>query len=151
MKKTKATPAGYSGNNNQAGAPPPGVTEQKGNLLINDLWQNGTDIINDMRVMNTDSKSHLGKQPEKCLHEVGRVNKRMYLEAYLQQCRHFYPFVTLVDGLMCVEATSTLKRIVSSLATKFHKLYLKTYGYVKSRTAVTLLRSMHWYIRGIQG
>ena len=38
VKRTKATPAGASGNNNQAGAPLPEVTEQKGDLLIRDLW-----------------------------------------------------------------------------------------------------------------
>ena len=32
--------------------------EQKGNLLIRDLWENGTDSVNDMRVVNTDAKSH---------------------------------------------------------------------------------------------
>ena len=30
------------------------VTEPKGDLLIRDLWQQGTDSVHDMRVMNTD-------------------------------------------------------------------------------------------------
>ena len=46
------------------------ATEQKGNLLISDLLQNGTDSVQDMRVVNTDSKSHLAKTPEKCLQEA---------------------------------------------------------------------------------
>ena len=36
---TKAKPAGASVNNDQAGAPPPEVTEQKGDHIIRDLWQ----------------------------------------------------------------------------------------------------------------
>ena len=42
----------------------------------------------------------------------------MYLEAFLQQHRHFSPFVASVEGLLGVEATATLKRIASRLATK---------------------------------
>ena len=71
-----------------------------------------------MCFVNTDAKSHLGKQPEKCLQEAERAEKRMYLEACLQKCRHFYPFVDSVDGLLVVEATATLKRIARCLATK---------------------------------
>ena len=37
VKRTKATPAGASGNKDHAVAPPPEVTEQKGGLLICDL------------------------------------------------------------------------------------------------------------------
>ena len=44
--------------------------------------------------------------------------KKMYLEAWLQQNWHFSPFVALVDGLLGVEATATLKRLASRLATK---------------------------------
>ena len=32
------------------------ATEQKGDLLIRDLWQNRTNSVHDMRVVNTDAK-----------------------------------------------------------------------------------------------
>ena len=32
-------------------------SEQKGDLLIRDLWANGTDSVHDMCVVNTDAKS----------------------------------------------------------------------------------------------
>ena len=59
--------------------PPPEVTEQKGNLLIRDLWQNGTDSFHIMRVVNTDAKSNMSKTLEKFLHEAERGKKWMYL------------------------------------------------------------------------
>ena len=83
------------------------------------------------------------KDPERCLQEAERRENQMYLEACLQQRRHFYPFVALVDGLLEVEATATLKRLASRLATKWKQLYSKTYGYVKSRIAITLVRTTH--------
>ena len=57
--------------------------------LICDLWQNGKDSVNDMRVVNTDAKYHIYKAPEKCLLEAESGKKRMYLEACLLQRRHF--------------------------------------------------------------
>ena len=64
------------------------------------------------------------KDPEKCLHEAERGEKRVYLEARLQQRWHFSTFVASVDGLMGMEATSSLKRLASCLATKWKQPYL---------------------------
>ena len=100
-----------------------------------------------MRVVNTDALMHRKKDPEKCLHEAERGKKKMYLEACLQQRRHFSPFFASVDGLLGVEATTTLKRIASSLATKWKQSYSKTCGYFKSSIAITLVRATHRCIR----
>ena len=72
----------------------------------------------------------------------------MYLEACLQQRRHFSPFVASVDKLLEVEATTTLKRIASRLSTKWKQPYSKTYGYFKIRVAITLVHTTHRCIRG---
>ena len=72
MKRTKATPDGDSGTTDQAGALEPEVTEvteHTGDLLIRDLWQDGTSSVHDMCVVNTDAKSHMAKAPEKSLQE----------------------------------------------------------------------------------
>ena len=140
-------PAGASGTTDQYKVLPLEVTEQKGDLLIHELWQNGTDSVHDMLVVNTDAKSHISKTPDKCLQEAERGKKRMYLEACLQQSRHFYPFVASVDGLLGVEATATLKRLASRLATKWNQPYLRTCGYVKIMIAITLVRATHLCIQ----
>ena len=49
----------------------------------------------------------------------GLGKKRMNLEAFLQQRRHFSPFVALEDGMLEVEATTTLKRLAIHLAKKW--------------------------------
>ena len=76
-----------------------------------------------MHVVNTDTLMYLTKAPEKFLHEAKKGKKKMYLEACLQQRRNFSPFVTLVDGMLGVEATATLKRTSSCLATKWKHPY----------------------------
>ena len=148
MKRPKAKPDGISGSTDQDGAPLPEAREQKGDLLIRDLWQKVTDSVHDMRVVNTDAKTHTVKTPEKCLQMVERRKKRVYLEECLQQRRNFYPFVALVDGMMGVDATSTLKRFASRLATNWRQPYSRTCGFVKSRIAINLVRATHSCIRG---
>ena len=101
-----------------------------------------------MRVVNTDYLTHRTKDPVRCLHKAERGKTRMYLEACLQQHRHIYPFVASVDGLLGVEAMATLKRLASSLSTKWKQSYSKTCGYVKSRIAITLVRATHRCILG---
>ena len=112
------------------------------------LWQQGTDSGHGMRLVNTDALTYQSKVPEKCLHEEEKGKKKMYVEACLQQRRHFFPFVTSMDGMLRVEATATLKRIASRLATKWKQPYSMTCGYVKSRVAITLVRANHRCIRG---
>ena len=50
--------------------PPLEATEHRGDLLIRELCQNGTDSVHNMRIVNTDAKSYLAKTPEKCLQEA---------------------------------------------------------------------------------
>ena len=117
-------------------------------MVQDDLWQNSIDSVYNMLVVNTDSKNHAVKTPEKCLQEAERGKKRMYLEACLQQRRHFSPFLSSVDEMLVVEATETLKRLASRLVTKWPQPYSRTCGYVKSRIAITLVRVTHHCIRG---
>ena len=51
--------------------------EQKGNLLIRDLWQNVIYSVNDMRVVNTDANYHQAKAPEECLKEEELAKKKI--------------------------------------------------------------------------
>ena len=128
VKRTKAAKSRARGDSNQSVAQPPEVTEQKGDLLIRDLWQQRIDSVHDTRVVKTDAPMHQKKDPQNCLHEEEQGKKKMYLDACLQQRWHFSTFVSSVEGLLGVEATATLKRIASRLATKWKQYYSKTCG-----------------------
>ena len=56
VKRTKATPA--ESNKTSEHPAVPQVTEQKGNLLIRDLWQQGTNSVHDICVVNTDALTY---------------------------------------------------------------------------------------------
>ena len=145
MKRPKAKPARSKAKSTTTQIE---ATKQKGGLLTRDLWKNCTDSGNDIRVVNTGTKSHLEKTPEKCLQEAEQAKKKMYLEACLQKRRKFYPFVASIGGIFSVEEAATLKRISSRLAKKWRQTYYRTCGYVKSRISINLVQAKHWCIRG---
>ena len=53
--------------------------EQKGNLIISDLCNNGTDSVHDISVVNTDAKSCLTNTQDRCLQDAAKVKKKIYL------------------------------------------------------------------------
>ena len=83
VKRPKSNPARTKGTTVPDNTPSLEAMEQKGDLLIRDLWKNSTDSVHDMRVVNTDANSHLAKTPKKCLQEAERPKKKIYLEACL--------------------------------------------------------------------
>ena len=80
MSRTKPMPAGSTKTDPTRETPEePEVTDQKGDLLIRDLCQQGTSCVHNMRVVNTDTLSYLKKALEKCLYEAEKGKKKMYL------------------------------------------------------------------------
>ena len=148
MKRPTAKPARSK---SKSSTPQLEATEHKGDLLIRDLWHNGTDSVHDMRIMNTDDNSYLAKITEKCLQEAEQAKKKMYLEAYHQQRRHVLPFVAFVDELLSVEASANLKRIASRLTKKWRQPYYRKCRWVNIIIAITLVRATHQCIGGFQG
>ena len=74
--------------------------------------------------------------------------KRRYGKKCLEQRKHFTPFIILIDGLMCEEAKSFIKRLSHMLADKWEKPYSQVRGYVNSKISVACLRATHLCIRG---
>ena len=105
----------------------------KENLLIRDLWTQGTDSIHDMRAVNTDATSYQSKISEKFLETTEKEKKNNYLDSCLKHCLNLTPFIASVGGLLGVEAKATIKRIASRLVTKWKEAYSRTCGYFKSR------------------
>ena len=107
---------------------PPEEGEEKEDLLIWDLWAQGTESIHDIRVVNTDAVSYQSKTQEKCLETTERQKKSKYLNACLNERRNFIPFVASVYGLIVVKAEANLKYISSHLTQKWMEPYSRTCG-----------------------
>ena len=100
-------------------APPTYEKEKNGDLLIRDLWIQETDIIHNMRVVNTAVVSYQWKPPEKCLEPAECKKKKKYINACLNERRKLTTLVTLVGGLLYVKSEETLTCIATVLAQKW--------------------------------
>ena len=85
VKRKKSNQARSKSTKATASTPPLEATEQNCDILIRDLWKNGTDSVHYMHVMNRDAKSHLAKTPKKYLQEAERENEKLYFEACLRK------------------------------------------------------------------
>ena len=103
-----------------------------------------------MRVVNIDTLSHQKKSPEKCLQMEEKYMKHKYLEDCLRQHRQLFPFFVFVENLLSVEADDTLKRISIHLVKKCKPPYSRTFGYVRSRAEMALVRTTYRCIWGYQ-
>ena len=72
-------------------------TEESSELLIRYLWKHPTDFILDVRITNVDAPSNIHRKPEHVLLSHEREKKKKYLQACLDQRRHFSPFVVSCD------------------------------------------------------
>ena len=67
LKKMKSKIARTKGTTVPDNTPLLEAMEQKGDLLIHELWKNGTESVHNMHVVTTDVKSHFLKTQEKYL------------------------------------------------------------------------------------
>ena len=74
--------------------------EQKGDLLIRDVWGWGTDCIQDTCVVSTDVESYLKKKSAKSLVVEKRDKNCNYLDSCMNQKCQFSPLVISIDGIM---------------------------------------------------
>ena len=107
--------------------------EGDGELLIQDLWTHGTEIIHDIRVVNTDAISYQSKTTKKCLETAGCKYKKKYLHACIDKRKQFTPFIAAVDSLLGAKSEAMLKHTVIRLSQNWKHPYLRTSGYLTSR------------------
>jgi hypothetical protein len=77
-----------------------------------------------------------------------REKKKKYLEACLEQRRHFSPFVASTDGLLGKESPTLLKKLSELLTEKWEKPYSEIGGYVNARMSIAMVRATHLCLRG---
>ena len=95
VKRPKAKPAKYK---YKQSTPQLEATEQKGNLLICDLWQNGTDSVYDMHVVNTDTKSYLERTPESVFKRQNGQRRRLTWRHTFSNVNMFRPSLPPLMG-----------------------------------------------------
>ena len=96
---------------------------------------------------DVDAKSCRSRDPDKVLETQEREKKRKYLDACIQQRRHFSPFVVSTDGLMGKEAKLIMSTLAAKLAEKWEKPYSEVCSYVNARMSIAIVRATHRCLR----
>ena len=120
----------------------------RGDLLVQGLWDKHTACVLDIRVTDTDQPSYRGSTPEQVIAAQERSKKSLYMERCHENRRHFSPYVCCVSGLLGKEAKEYNKRLAALLAKKWKSPYSVTCGYVNARMSVAILRATHLCIHG---
>ena len=92
--------------------------------------------------------TYLIKKPKSILKTAENDKKKKYLEACLEQRRHFTPFAVSCEGMFGREASFFMKRLAKKLADKWNRPYSNTISLLKTRFAINLVRSKQRCIRG---
>ena len=92
----------------------------------------------DVKVVDTDARSHRTHSPEAILESGAKEKKRVYEQAVVERRGKFTPIVLSVDGLLHRETEHFLKRMAANLAHKWEKPYSQTCGYVKAQLAFAI-------------
>jgi hypothetical protein len=122
--------------------------EDRDDVLIQGIWERGTDCILDIRVTDTYTPTYQMKDPSKVIEAAEHLKKKKYLQPCLNQRRQFTPFIVSVDGLTGKEAKSVLKVLAARSATKAGKIYPYIMGYMRARLSIAIVRATHVCLRG---
>ena len=102
----------------------------------------------DVRVTDNNAPAYSEQARRKVLAKKEEEKKNKYVVLCLARRRHFTPLVFSVDGLRGIEAEAAVKRLASRLAAKWKRTYSEVCGYVRSRLALTLVRTTSLCLRG---
>ena len=101
----------------------------------------------DVRVTDTDQPSYLLSLPSMIIANQERKKKK-YLDACLQQQRHFSTFVVDVYRSLGAEAKVVNKNLATQLVSKWRNPYSVMCGLINARMSVAILRAAHMSIQG---
>jgi hypothetical protein len=124
------------------------LPETRGDVAVHGFWRRGATAVFDIRVTDTNAPTYRGLTPRKVLAKHEKEKKDKYVEHCLARRRHFTPLVFSIDGLRGVEAEAATKRLASRLAAKWKRTYSEVCGFVRSRLAITLVRTASLCLRG---
>ena len=120
----------------------------QGDKGIRNFYTRGKGCIFDIRITNTECRTHRNKQPLKCLAGQEKAKKDKYEAACHEQRKDFSPLVYSIDGMAGPMTRAAEKRMASRLAWKWHRQYAEMCGYVRCRMSIAVVRSNTLMWRG---
>ena len=101
-----------------------------------------------MRVYDINQPSYMSRKPTTILKTAENDRTHQYLDAWLNQRRHFTPFVVSCKGLYGKEASFFMKQLAKQLADKWNSPYSLTISLLRIQFTISLVRSKNRCLRG---
>ena len=98
------------------------------------MWQPQAEVLFDVRVIDTDTKSYLHRSPNAVIATAETENKRKYSSVCEERRASFTPLCLLVDGLNGRETNHLIKRLAECLSSKWKMSYSVVMGWVRARS-----------------
>eukprot|EP00980_Cylindrotheca_fusiformis_P012735 scaffold3112_cov70-Cylindrotheca_fusiformis.AAC.2 len=114
-----ATRVASSSNETNFSSPSDAALSARGDILIRNMFSNGSETIIDVSLVHVDAPSHLSAEPLNVLRTREKTKKKKYLKAWLQQRRSSVPFVVSTDGLLGPEAQMFVKKLAADLSVRW--------------------------------
>ena len=127
--------------------------DASGEVLIADLCVRGVSLpqaeaLFDIRIIDTDAQSYLGRSPTQVISVAESEKKRKYLDAAAARRAHFTPLCFSVDGVAGSEAASFLKRLVYCLSARWERSYADIMYWIRARLSFAILRAIILCVQG---
>ena len=127
--------------------------DDSGEVLIADLcvrgvWLPQAEALFDIRIIDTDAQSYLGRSPTQVISVTDNEKKMKYLDAAAALRAHFIPLCFSVDGVAGSEAVSFLKRLAYCLSARWERSYADIMYWICARLSFAILRATVLCVRG---
>ena len=127
--------------------------DDSGEVLIADLcvrgvWLSQVEALFDIRIIDTDAQSYLGRSPTQVMSFAENEKKRKYLDAAAARRAHFTPLCFSVDGVASSEAASFLKRLAYCLSAHWERSYADIMYWIRAQLSFAILRATILCVRG---
>jgi len=117
-------------------------------LCVHGAWEPHTEVLFDIRVVDTDARSYHTHNPHDVLSTAKGEKKCKYLQACQDQCATFTLLCVSVDGMLGSEAEFFVKRMSDFLAAKWEMPYSVVTGWARARLSFAILRAALLCVRG---
>ena len=112
------------------------------------FWQRGCNCIFDVRITDTEARSHRKKDPAKVLELQEKEKKGKYLQTCHELRKDFTPLVYSVYGMAGKEAPCAESQLAFHLTSKWNHPKSQLVGFVRVRLALAIARANSLLIRG---
>lgn len=111
------------------------------NVAAHGFWTRDTTAIFDVRITDTNARSHRNSDPAKALERQVRERKTNNSDACREAHCHFTLLVFSIDGIRAKETIAASKRLGRLFSEKWKKAYSQIIGMIHSCLTVALVRA----------